>query len=37
MVITYETNAPGDTSPLFTEEGLQIYYPRFIRVQLEKK
>lgn len=37
MILSYQTNAPGDTSPLFTEEGLQIYYPRFIRIQLEKK
>lgn len=34
MVLTYATNALGSIAPLFTEEGLAIYYPRFVRVQL---
>lgn len=35
MIISYATNALGGLEPLFTEEGLGIYYPRFIRIQLE--
>lgn len=36
LVISYATNAPGDIAPLFTPEGAAIYWPRFIRVQLER-
>ena len=35
LVISYATNSLGTIAPLFTEEGLAIYWPRFIRVQLE--
>ncbi len=35
LIITYATNSFGSIDPLFTEEGLGIYHPRFIRVQLE--
>ena len=35
LILTYQTNALGDIEPLFTEEGLAIYFPRFLRVQLE--
>jgi len=37
LIITYATNAKGafgGIKQLFTKEGFQIYYPRFIRVQL---
>jgi hypothetical protein len=36
LVITYATNSVGTISPLFTPEGLQIYAPKAIRVQLER-
>jgi hypothetical protein len=35
LIITYATNSWGSIAPLLTPEGLGIYYPRFIRVQLE--
>lgn len=34
LIISYVTNSLGSIAPLFTEEGLAVYYPRFIRVQL---
>lgn len=34
LIITYATNSLGTVAPLFTEEGLGIYHPRFIRVEL---
>ena len=34
LLITYNTNAPHTVDKLFTEEGFQIYQPRFIRVQV---
>ncbi|MCD6384675.1 hypothetical protein J7M23_02755, partial [Candidatus Sumerlaeota bacterium] len=34
LIITYATNSWGSITPLLTPEGLGIYYPRFIRVQL---
>jgi len=33
--LTYATNAFGSIAPLFTGEGLEIYFPRFVRLQLE--
>ncbi len=36
LVITYATNSFGALGDLYTQEGLDIYYPRFIRVQLEQ-
>ncbi|GAB4318130.1 MAG: hypothetical protein Kow0059_11420 [Candidatus Sumerlaeia bacterium] len=35
LVITYATNALSGLGPLFTQEGLQIYAPRVIRLRLE--
>ena len=35
LVITYATNSVGTVAPLFTAEGLQIYAPKAVRVQLE--
>ncbi len=35
LVITYATNGFGSLGALYTQEGLGIYHPRFIRVQLE--
>jgi len=35
IVLTYATNAFGSIAPLFTGEGLEIYFPRFVRLQLE--
>lgn len=35
LILSYATNAFKAMEPLFTEEGLRIYYPRFLRVQLE--
>jgi hypothetical protein len=34
MVLTYATNTWGTLAPLFTVEGLNIYYPRFINARL---
>lgn len=34
IVISYATNSLGSIATIFTEEGLGIYYPRFIRVHL---
>jgi hypothetical protein len=34
LIITYATNSWGSIAPLLTPEGLGIYHPRFIRVQL---
>ncbi len=34
LVISYATNTLDGLAPLFTQEGLGIYHPRFIRVQL---
>lgn len=34
LIITYATNSWSSLTPLLTPEGLGIYYPRFIRVQL---
>lgn len=33
LLISYETNALGASDPLFTQEGLAIYHPRFIRAR----
>jgi hypothetical protein len=36
LIISYATNVNTmDLDPLFTKEGSEIYYPRFIRVQFE--
>ncbi|MCA9437404.1 MAG: DUF4185 domain-containing protein [Candidatus Omnitrophica bacterium] len=34
IILTYNTNAVGSTDPLFTEEGYEIYWPRFLRVEM---
>jgi len=36
VILTYATNAPGSIANHFTEEGKDLYYPRFIRLQLER-
>ncbi|MCB9782397.1 MAG: DUF4185 domain-containing protein [Candidatus Omnitrophica bacterium] len=35
IVLTYATNLFGAFFPLFTEAGYDIYWPRFIRIQVE--
>jgi hypothetical protein len=36
IIISYATNLGGwDLNPLFTKDGSEVYFPRFIRVQLE--
>jgi hypothetical protein len=35
LIISYATNSGWSTKPLFTKEGAEVYFPRFIRVQLE--
>lgn len=37
MVVTYATNIFGSIAPLFTPEGLAIYYPRFARIRLHTR